>query len=189
MTLQYTNHKGETYYLHKGKGKKGGSQYSFSKKEAGTPVKSIPKGYEIYEDPNGRVFLRKNIPTKISQEEISVVENSIRQYAKLRDYKIDVKRKAITIYLPDREIDDLKSCFDSFALVNPSLWDESLKNILTYSPIMRFTLTDEKQREFRVERIGFVDDEWSLLDGGNDLQKLARRYCRHLGKDSFYDLL
>ncbi|MBP1700139.1 MAG: hypothetical protein H6Q41_5327 [Deltaproteobacteria bacterium] len=91
--------------------------------------------------------------------------------------------------MPDREIDDLKSCFDSFALVNPSLWDESLKNILTYSPIMRFTLTDEKQREFRVERIGFVDDEWSLLDGGNDLQKLARRYCRHLGKDSFYDLL
>lgn len=50
-------------------------------------------------------------------------------------------------------------------------------------------MTDEKQREFRVERIGFVDDEWSLLDGGNDLQKLARRYCRHLGKDSFYDLL
>ena len=189
MTLRYTNHKGETYYLHKGTGKKRGSQYSFSKKEVGTPVKSIPKGYEIYEDPNGRVFLRKIVPTKISQEEVSVVENTIRQYVKLKDYKIDVKGKAITIYLPNQEIDDLRSCFKSLLFVNHSLLDESLKNILTYSPMMRFILTDEKERRFRVERAGFLGDDWFLLDGQNDLQKLAKKYCRHLGKDSFYDLI
>ncbi len=96
MTLQYINHKGETYYLHKGTGKKGGSQYSFSKRDVGTTVKSIPEGYEIYEDPNGRAFLRKIVPKKISHEEVSVVENSIRQYSKMKDYKIDVKGKAIT---------------------------------------------------------------------------------------------
>lgn len=191
MTLQYTNYKGETYYLHKGMGKKGGSQYFFSRKEAGTPMKSIPEGYEIYEDPNGRVFLRKTVPPKISQEELSAVENSIQHYARIKDYKIDVKGKAITIYLPDLEIDELRTCFDSFVLVNHSLLDESLKNILNYSPIMRFILTDEKKREFRVERAGFAgpDDEWLLLEDGNNLQKLAKKYCRHLGKDSFYDLL
>ena len=191
MTVKYTNYKGETYYLHKGTGKKGGFQYSFSRKEVGTPVKSIPKGYEIYEDPNGRVFLRKIVPIKISQEEVSVVENSIRQYARLKDYKIDVKGKAITIYLPDHEIDDLRSCFDSVVLVNHSLLDTSLRNILTYSPTMRFILTDEKERKFRVERVGFLDpeDDWPLLEGPNDLQKLAKKYCRHLGKDSFYDLI
>jgi len=189
MTLRYTNHKGETYYLHKGTGKKGGSQYSFSKKEAGIPVKSIPKGYEIYEDPNGRVFLRKIVPTKISQDEVSVVENGIRQYVKLKDYKIDAKGKAITIYLPDKEIDDLRSCFDSLLFANHTLSDESLKNILTYSPIMRFILAGEKERRFRVERAGFLDDDWVLLDDSNDLQKLAKKYCRHLGKDSFYDLI
>jgi hypothetical protein len=191
MTVRYTTYKGETYYLHKGTGKKGGSQYSFSKKEVGTPVKSIPKGYEIYEDPNGRVFLRKIVPIKISQEEVSVVENSIRQYAQLKDYKIDVKGEAITIYLPDQEIDDLRSCFDSLVFVNHFLLDESLRNILTYSPTMRFILTDEKERKFRVERVGFLDpeDDWPLLEGPNDLQKLAKKYCRHLGKDSFYDLI
>jgi hypothetical protein len=191
MTLRYANYKGEAYYLHKGTGKRGGSQYSFSRKEEGTPAKSIPKGYEIYEDPNGRVFLRKIVPTKILKEELSVVDNSIRQYAKTKDYKIDVKGKTITIYLPDLEIDELRTCFDSFVFVNHSLLDESLKNILTYSPIMRFVLTDEKQREFRVERAGFADadNEWLLLEGGNDLQKLAKKYCRHLGKDSFYDLI
>jgi hypothetical protein len=103
MTLRYTNYKGETYYLHKGTGKKRGSQYSFSKKEVGAPVKSILKGYEIYEDPNGRVFLRRIVPIKISKEEVSLVENSIQQYARLKDYKIDVKGKAITIYLPDQK--------------------------------------------------------------------------------------
>jgi hypothetical protein len=189
MTVKHTNYKGEKYYLHEGTGKKGSSQYSFSKKEVGTPVKSIPKGYEIYEDPNGRVFLRKIVPTKISQEEVSVVENTIRQYVKLKDYKIDVKGKAITIYLPDQEIDELRSCFDSFVLVNHSLLDKSLKNILTYSPIMRFILTDERDRKFRVERAEFLDDDWFLLDGPKDLQKLAQKYCRHLGKDSFYDLV
>jgi hypothetical protein len=189
MTLRYTNHKGETYYLHKETGKKGGSQYSFSKKEVGTPVKSIPEGYEIYEDPNGRVFLRKIVQLKISKEEVSVVENSIRQYAKLKDYKIDVKGKAITIYLPDHEIDDLRSCFDSLVFIDHSLLDKSLKNILTYSPVMRFILTDQKERNFRVDRAGFLDDDWVLLEGGNNLQKLTKKYCQHLGKDSFYDLV
>lgn len=189
MTLRYTNYKGETYYLYKGMGKKGGSQYSFSKKEVGTPVKSIPEGYEIYEDPNGRVFLRKIAPKKISYEEVSVVEKSIKQYSKLKDYKIDVKGKAITIYLPDQDINDLRSCFDSLVLVNHSLLEESLGNLLTYSPTMRFILTDEKERKFRVERAEFIDDDWYLLDGPNDLQKLAKKYCRHLGKDSFYELI
>jgi hypothetical protein len=188
MTVRYTNYKGETYYLRKGTGKKGDS-YSFSKQETGTPVESIPKGYEIYEDPNGRVFLRKIVPKKITQEEVSVVENSIRQHAKLNDYKIDVKGKAITIYLPDQEIEDLRSCFDSLVFVNHSLLDKSLKNLLTYSPVMRFILTDEKERKFQVERAEFLDDDWFLLDGSKDLQKLTKKYCRHLGKDSFYDLL
>jgi hypothetical protein len=189
MPLEYTNHKGDTYYLHKRKGKGGGFQYSFSKKEAGTPAKSIPKGYEIYEDPNGRVFLRKGVPKKITQEEVSVVENSIRQYAKVKDFKIDVKGKAITIYLPDQEVDDLRSFLDSLISVNHSLLDKSLKNILTYSPVMRFILTDEKEREFQVERAEFLDDDWFLLDGSKNLQKLAQKYCWHLGKDSLYDLL
>jgi hypothetical protein len=54
---------------------------------------------------------------------------------------------------------------------------------------MRFILTGEKERKFRVERADFLDNDWFLLDGSNDLQKLAKKYCRHLGKESFYDLI
>jgi len=189
MTVQYTNHKGETYSLHKGAGKKSGSRYSFSKKETGAPAESIPEGYEIYEDPNGRVFLRKVVPKKISEEEVSVVEHSIRKYAKAKEYKIDVKGKTITIYLPDQKSEDLRSCFDSLMSVNHSLLEKSLKKLWTYSPAMRFILTEEKEREFQVERAELVDDGWYLLDGSKDLQKLAKKYCRHLGRDSLYELL
>lgn len=189
MNFQYKNQKGETYYLHKRPGKKGGARYFFSKKETGAMVGSIPEGYEIYEDPNGRVFLRRIALNKISQEEVSVVENSIRQYSKIKDYKIDVKGKAITIYLPDQEIDDLRRFFDFLIPMDHSLLDKSLGNFLTYSPVMRFILTSEKERRFHVERAEFLDDGWYFLDGSKDLQKLAKKYCRHLGRDSLYELL
>jgi hypothetical protein len=126
---------------------------------------------------------------EISMEEVSVIENNIQQYSKIKNYKTDVKGKAITIYLPDLEIDDLLSCFDSLVFINRPSLDKSLKNILTYSPVMRFVLADQKRRRFEVERVDFLNDDWVLLDGPEDLQKLAKRYCRHLGKDSFYDLL
>jgi hypothetical protein len=101
------------------------------------------------------------------------------------------KITTITIYLPDQEVDNLKRCFGSLSLINRSLLNESLKNILTFSPVTRFILTDKKGRTFRVERACFMDteDDWLLLDGPDDLPKLVRKYCRHLGKDSFYDLI
>lgn len=189
MTVKHTNYKGEIYYLHKGKARERGFQYFFSKNPDAV-LESIPAGYEVYEDPNGRVFLRKITPKKITPEEVSIVENGILKLSKIRDYKIDVKGKTITIYLPDQEIDDLKRCFGSLSFINRSFLDESLKNILTYSPMMRFILTNEKGRTFRVERATFMDaeDDWLLLDGSNDLPKLVKKYCQHLGKDSFYDL-
>jgi len=191
MKTKYTNYKGETYYLHKGKTKKGGPQYFFSKKEEGEPVEGIPKGYEIYENPNGRVFLRKFVPKEITQEEVSIVENGIRHLAKLANYKIDVNGKTITIYSPDQEIDDLRRYFGSLSLINRSLLDDSLKSVLSYSPMMRFILISGKGRKFRVERVHSMDAQggWLLLDEPNDLPRLVRKYCRHLGKDSFYELI
>ena len=109
--------------------------------------------------------------------------------SKIKNLKIDVKGKAITIYLPDLEIDELRNCFDSLISKNHSQLDKSLESILTYSPVMRFILTDEKERIFRVERAEFFDDDWYFLDGSQDLQKLAQKYCRHLGRESFYELL
>jgi hypothetical protein len=56
--------------------------------------------------------------------------------------------------------------------------------------MLRFTLVDEKARSFSADRWCFRGsiDDWFPLDCG-ELRKLVEKYCRHLGKDSFFELM
>ena len=59
-----------------------------------------------------------------------------------------------------------------------------------YHKMLRFTLTDETTRQFSVDRWCFRGsiDDWFFLDCG-ELRKLVEKYCRHLGKESFFELM
>ena len=163
MPIDYTNYFGVKYYLHKGLTKKGTPKFWFAKNMEGDLLEDMPKGYEIYENPNGQVFLRK-IPIKIiTDQEIHSVESSI---PKDLLYKIDVKKKNITIYISGGEY-------------------------YAYQALMRFILIDADLREFDVQRYCFRGsiDDWIYLDSSYDLRMLARKYCIHLGEESFYDLI
>jgi hypothetical protein len=59
MPVTHVNRKRDTYYLHAGKTKTGKPRYWFSKTTEGDLVKLIPEGYEVYENPDAQVFLRK----------------------------------------------------------------------------------------------------------------------------------
>ncbi|ODS35101.1 MAG: hypothetical protein A7316_04415 [Candidatus Altiarchaeales archaeon WOR_SM1_86-2] len=194
MSVKYLNRRGGTYYLHEGKTKKGNPKYYFSKKKDGALVSSIPDGYEIYENPNAQVFLRRIPPKIITGEELSIVENCVKKYSELKDFKIDVKKDNIVIFIPDKDPDDLKEILSDFAgYVDPDT-DSKLSRFLemtqTYSPMMRFVLIDKKTREFNVERFCFLGsiDDWIFLDWSADLANLVKKYCKHLGKESFYEL-
>lgn len=68
---------------------------------------------------------------------------------------------------------------------------EAVARSLTYSPMMQFVLEDIQTREFVVQRwcfLGSVDD-WISLDSPNHLSDLVKKYGRHLGKESLYDLM
>jgi len=55
---------------------------------------------------------------------------------------------------------------------------------------MKFVLTDEEKRIFSVERMcyrSFVDG-WLELYVQGEIEKLVKKYCYHLGRESFYDL-
>ncbi len=190
MTIEYVNRRGKTYYLHEGKTKTGKPKYFFSMKAEGTPVSAIPEGYEIYENPNAQVFLRKIPPQIITPEEMAMVREGVKQYAKLDHFIVDVKDKHIVVYLCDQNVDELTALI-SFGLGKDSArMKESLGMSLSYSPMMQFVLDDAQTREFVVERWcfrGSVDD-WIGLDGPTDLKSLVKKYARHLGKESFYDL-
>jgi hypothetical protein len=134
-------------------------------KEDGVLVESIPEGYEVYENPDAQVFLRKKLPRFITEEEIAVVRQGLRKHAKGRHCMADVRERQIVIYHSERG--DL------------------------YQKVLRFTLIDEDRRRFAAERwcfLGSIDD-WIHLSGNADLATLVERFGPHIGKESFFQLM
>ena len=189
MAIEYVNRQQKTYYLHVGTTKTGKPKYFFSTKAEGTLVEALPEGYEIYENPNAQVFLRKIQPQVITPEEVAIVHSGVKKFAKLDHFIVDVKGKHIVVYLCDQDVVDLVALTAFSPLGNSGLAGRMTQS-LSYSPMMQFVLADKKTREFEVERWcfrGSVDD-WLGLDSSTDLEALVKKYGRHLGKESFYEL-
>jgi len=194
MTVRYINRKEDTYYLHRGKTKTGNPKYFFSRKKDNGLVSTLPKDYEIYENPNARVFLRRIPPKVITDKELSIVEKGVKKYSGLKDFKLDVKKNKIIVFLPDQDMDLLKDLFLSIRepseQKNISELEQRLKMNTTYSPMMQFVLIDKKTREFEVERYCFLCsiDDWIIIGCSTNLPKLVKEYSKHLGKDSLFEL-
>jgi hypothetical protein len=164
MVVTCVNRKRQTYFLHEGKTKTGKPKFFFSKDSEGTLLDAIPEGYEIYENPNAQVFLRRKIPQLVTDEEIAVVKAGLRQYASNQNCIVDVKGNQIVIYEGQGGY---------------------------FHQMLRFTLTDEKTRRFSVERWCFRGsiDDWFPLLGGGTLSQVVEKYLRHLGRESFFELM
>ncbi len=190
MAIEYVNRRRQKYYLHEGKTKTGKPKYFFSMKAEGILVADIPDGYEIYENPNAQVFLRKILPQLITPQEIAIINAGIKKYAQLDYFIVDVKGKNIIVYLADQNVDDLIEIASFSFTKNSPRAREVITRSLSYSPMMQFVLGDVQTREFAVERWcfrGSVDD-WISLSSSTDLKELVKNYACHLGKESFYDL-
>lgn len=191
MTIEYINRKGKRYYLHVGTTKTGNPKYSFSLKSEGTLAHTIPDGYEIYENPNAQVFLRRIPPQFIEPEEVAIVREGVKQYANLEHFIVDVKGKQIVVHLCDQNADTLMELVSFSSGRDTAKMRETMAQSFTYSPMMQFVLVDEEQRTFRVERWcfrGSVDD-WIRLDKPAHLRALVEKYTPYLGKESFYNLM
>jgi hypothetical protein len=191
MPITHVNAKGKTYYLHQGTTKTGKPKYHFAMKSDGNLADSIPEGFEIYENPNAQVFLRRIPPKIITDEERQIVEDGMQKYAGVQDYKIDVKGKAIVVYTADQDVDTLAALFKDFhpdPKTNPELM-RTLRRVIQYSPMIQFILDDKDQRLFRAQRYCFKGsiDDWIDIDHGK-LAKLVRGYVQHLGNESYFEL-
>ena len=168
MPVTHVNRKRDTYYLHVGKTKAGKPKYWFAKSTEGELLESMPEGYEIYENPDAQVFLRKIVPQLVTPAEIAVVKYGLEQYAPDQHCLVDVRLADIIVYHSKRG------------------------NM--YQKMLRFTLDDKKDRTFRVQRWcfkGSIDDWIDLwVSGGiGKLPDLVRQFCPHIGQDSFYELM
>jgi hypothetical protein len=170
--------------------KKGKLKYFFSMKRDGTPVEKMPEGYEIYENPNARVFLRRIQPQMISDMEVGIVRQGMNRFSHLSDCRIDVKKNVITVFTPDQDRDTLASNLNNMFGIHVQHIKAIIEEI-HYSPVMRFILVDEVERKFVAERYCFLGsiDDWIDIGESGTLHYLVRKVLKHLGKESFYDLM
>lgn len=189
MPVQYTNRKGQTFYLHQGITTTGKPKYFFSMKSDGALVDKVPDGFEIYQNPNAQVFLRKIQPKIITDAEVTLVEKGLRQFARLQNCRIDVKKNTITIFQADQDLDDLAKILDFAPKAKEFDTKNFLAKVLYYSPMLQFVLIDEENRVFVTKRFCFLGsiDDWIEIGKRDKLQNLVK-YVKHLGQDSFYDL-
>jgi hypothetical protein len=136
--------------------------------------------------------LRKKVPRLITPEEVTVVENGLCQLANLTYFFVDVKDKSIIVYLSNQNTDFIeRSVQANFGPKDRAALQAKTQEFLTYSPMMRFTLEDEKKRLFSVDRwcfLGSIDD-WFSLAGAGELSKLVEKCAPHLGQESFFELM
>lgn len=186
MPVTHVNRKKDTYYLHAGETKTGKPKYWFAKTSEGDLVESIPEGYEVYENPDAQVFLRKTVPPLVTPAEVAVVDEGLKRYAPGQNCLVDVHGEQIVVYHAERIALDLER-FGFGVHELPSVHRPYMK-------VMRFSLVDEKDRTFRVQRWcfrGSIDrwiDLWGSRSEGN-LSDLVKRFCPHIGQESFFELM
>jgi hypothetical protein len=186
MPVTHVNRKKDTYYLHAGTTKAGKPKYWFSKSTEGDLVEEIPNGYEVYENPDAQVFLRKIVPQLVTPFEVAIVEEGLERYAPGQNSVVDVHKEHIVVYHAER----MKLDFEGFHFGLRELPDYHGN----YIKVMRFTLVGEHHRTFRVQRWCFRGsiDRWiDLWMSGSEgkLADLVKKFCPHIGQESFFELM
>jgi hypothetical protein len=197
MPVSYTNRKGVTYTLYRGQTRTGKPRYYFglSGQGQGEPVMELPPGFTISESVNGVVSLAKDRPALIGPEEVAAVEAAVQQHPEARRYRVAVKGNRIEVYEqvgPDYNA--LVSELHIPGLSRPGLAEE-LRTLeerhAHYTPVLRFTLLDHRQRRFGSERMCYLGsiDGWLELHGQTGpVAELARALIPTLGTEQFYEL-
>jgi hypothetical protein len=190
MPVTYTNRKGKTYYLHQGTTTKGNPKYFFAQRDEGDLAENIPPGFEIYENPNAQVFLRRKRAQIITDAEVETVKAGVRQHSNLEYFIVDVKGNAIIVYTADQDVDLLMDAFDLLPGARSAKKKAVLENALTFSPMLQFVLMDEEERLFEPRRYNYLGsiDDWINIGDIDGLPELVETYVPHLDEDSFYDL-
>jgi hypothetical protein len=190
--ITHRNRRGDQYYLHEGRTKTGKPKYLFSKKPDGTLAAAIPPGFEVYENPDAQVFLRRTIPSPVRAEETHVVFAAVRKNAKSRNAVVETKGDAIVVFMPDTDIEEAT---EELVALTPFANRERIRSVLErglrFSPMMRFVLQDEKTRKYWTERWYCLGSNpgWMGIGAPGPLSRLVRQFCRHLGKESFFELI
>ena len=195
MPLEYTNRRGDRYFVLEGKTKTGKPKYYCSKKPHGASVERLPEGYEIYENPRDAVVTIRRVRTSpILSVEREMLQKWAGEYAREVETIVDINGESLVVYTSDIDAERSDRIIRALAGGAPVRLREKrewLTRHATYTPMFRFRLVDEDERIYCVERWCFHSaiDGWYLLSGGAPLDEQARKFLPHLGKESFFELI
>jgi len=195
QAYQHVNRMGNVYLLQSKSGNSSHFKYSFTRKLTGTPVEHLPEGYEARENPDSaQVTLRRIRPSAIRDGERLLLEKTIRAQTDGMLFIVDVEAKSLVVYTSDMAADvrlmALRDIFPMESVTAKQMVSGMLVNA-RYSKMLRFTLIDAKKRLFSMDRWCFLGsiDNWFYIEGAASLPTLADKYVKHLGKESFFDLM
>jgi len=189
MSIEHTNRADKVYYLHVGVRKNGKPNYFFSQEPDGALVDKIPAGFEVFENVQGQVFLRRKQPRTIADEEINLVAKALTRLKESWRYKAEAKKDAIVIFEAPENDSGGWSELMPWASVE-RLRDYAIKHAY-YQAVMRFVLADKEKRLFVAVSFcfrGSVDDWIDIRSGLKPLPALLKEYFKYLGTEDIYEL-
>jgi len=188
MGIEHIARSGKTYYLHKIIGAQGKEKYFFSTKSDGILVQAVPDGYEIYENIDAQVFLRRRKKQLIQQDEFDLIQVEINKKKDSWKYKGEIKNNMIIIHEACQECDWLEILSP---WVNKAKVEQMERQIAKYLSVMQFVLINDEERTFQAERYCFRGsiDGWISIGFPDKLNLLANKLISRLGQESFYELM
>ena len=202
--IAYKNRLGETYYLHEGTTKTGKPRYFVAKTRRESALASLPDGFELTESVNGVVSVRRidTTPSLVPNADVAVVRDALEGDKRLARYKVELRKNEIVVHEPlGGELPALDPWIapTDLARVAQILGiDEQLlrrpprpvgASPIQYRPVMKFAPTGfSKSKSYLAFRMTYRGEGgWAELSVG-PIATLARKYIRHLDRESFFDL-
>ncbi len=189
----YTNRRSKTWYFSARTTKTGKTAYTASRKKPEAPLHELPEGYEVYENHNAQVFLRRIDAQAIRTAEVDLVRRIIGETTALTSFWVERNKDAIIVSTGSDSGEVVRDLFGGLSNGQVESLAGFLGGAATLMPMLRFILKDDEHRLFQAQRYCFrggIDDWVTIYHAGIEpLDKLARQFCPHLEGESFYDLI
>ncbi len=198
MAMEYVNRRGDCYFVMQGKTKTGKPKFWCTKRAggAGVAVERLPNGLEIHERPeDGLVSVRKIRPSRVQRFEQEFLARRAGELAHAATI-VEIEKDALVVYATDGSAADRVGLLDALvggmSAANRQDHLDWIIRHATYSPMLRFSLRDENERLYEVERwcyLGSIDRWVSLHAPRMPLDSAASAYLPHVGEESFFELM
>jgi hypothetical protein len=148
--LYHVNRRGQVYFLHNPGQKDGTPIFTFSMNLSGQLADKLPNGHEVYEAPNGMVFVRPIINSLIKNDEEKVIKRLLKINFRPEAYRAELKKQSVVIHLASE--------IDVERLLRGSL---SIQDI-EYHTAFKFDLVTNKtgNRKFIIRLLRNHDNKW-----------------------------